>query len=342
MTSLDGDTPAGMEARVRTRLRDAMVTGIAITIPVIVTVIVLGFVVNFISNTLNPVVDVVDTAFGSSPPDPAVKVLAAVTLVLTILAVGLVAQRSPSERSVENSFDQMMARIPGIGSVYTSFNEMSELLLDSDTESFQEVKLVEYPDEGSYTVAFLTADTPARIEHATGHDEMQTLFLPMAPNPVMGGFVIHVSEDRIIDVDMTVQEGIRSIVTSGVAVEDATEDTLSASELADLAHDPDEEQLGVPSQPGPTESGDGQSRRSEYDEAVDPEHAGDPRDIAQRERSDPDDEVVADGTPQTPSDLETLSSDDGRPQSAGPGEDGAVGTDSDELTDADSDETGQG
>jgi hypothetical protein len=47
---------------------------------------------------------------------------------------------------------------------------------------------------------------------------MVTLFMPMAPNPVMGGFVIHVERDRVIDIDLTVEEGVRSIVTSGVAI----------------------------------------------------------------------------------------------------------------------------
>jgi uncharacterized membrane protein len=40
-----------------------------------------------------------------------------------------------------------MESIPAVGRVYTSFNQMSSLLLNSDTDSFQEVKLVEYPTE---------------------------------------------------------------------------------------------------------------------------------------------------------------------------------------------------
>jgi len=50
---------------------------------------------------------------------------------------------------------------------------------------------------------------------------MMTLFMPLAPNPVMGGYVVHVPQDRVYDVDMTVEEGIRSIVTSGVATGDS-------------------------------------------------------------------------------------------------------------------------
>jgi uncharacterized membrane protein len=59
---------------------------------------------------------------------------------------------------------------------------------------------------------------------------MTTLYLPMAPNPVMGGHVIHVPIERVCDVDMSVEEGVQSIVTSGVAV-DETEDAAVADSV---------------------------------------------------------------------------------------------------------------
>jgi len=201
-----------------------MVTGLAVTVPLIVTLVVLGFVVDFVSGTLNPLVVVAESALGTSQvPEVIVKLLAFVTVLGVILVVGLAAERQPEEGAIEDSFDRMMAGIPGVGSIYTSFNEMSQLLLESDTESFREVKLVEFPTQGAYALAFLTADTPESVEEAAGHDEMLTLFLPMAPNPVMGGHVVSVDADRVVDIDMTVSEGIRAIVTSGVAIGDVAE-----------------------------------------------------------------------------------------------------------------------
>ena len=80
------------------------------------------------------------------------------------------------------------------------------------------MKLVEFPNKGTYAFAFLTAETPDVVREGVGESEgMITVFLPMAPNPVMGGYVLHVAEEHVFDVDMTVEEGIQSIVTSGVA-----------------------------------------------------------------------------------------------------------------------------
>jgi uncharacterized membrane protein len=212
----DGLAPQAL----RERVQSTMVAGLAVSIPLIVTLIVLGFVIDFVSGTLEPVVTIVESVIGTGVPDFTVKVITFLLLVVGIFVVGAVTQRRPEDTAGETSFDQVMARIPGLGSLYTSFNKMSRLLLESDTDSFRDVKLVELPDEKAYTLAFLSADTPEAITEVTGHADMATLFVPMAPNPVMGGHVISVDESRVYDVDLTVEEAIRSIVTSGVAMEE--------------------------------------------------------------------------------------------------------------------------
>jgi uncharacterized membrane protein len=206
----------------REYLRQAFFTGLAITIPSIVTVLVLVFAYNFISNIIDPLTLVFQDAFnlGNDLPAVVVQILAAALLAVLILIVGLTAESRYGGGGLAARVEDLLASIPGIGSIYRSIDEISELLLESDTDSFKEVKLIEYPDEGSYTLGFLTADTPEAVRQATGHGEMVTLFMPMAPNPVMGGYVVHVSADRVYDVNMTVEEGIQSIVSSGVAVND--------------------------------------------------------------------------------------------------------------------------
>ncbi|MFB6151403.1 MAG: DUF502 domain-containing protein [Haloarculaceae archaeon] len=225
-TGTSGGVPGGAASADPARgtveqLRQILVSGAAITIPAIVTIFVLWFAVNFVLGLVGPgVIFLTDLLnVGESVPPVVLELTAVLTLVAIVFVVGFVAEKR-SGAGIEEAFDRGMARLPGIGSVYTSFNEMSELILSSDSRSFREVKLVEYPTEGSYALAFVTAEAPGEISAATGHDDLMTLFMPMAPNPVMGGFVIHVSADRVHDVDLTVEEGIQSILTSGVAVGD--------------------------------------------------------------------------------------------------------------------------
>lgn len=221
----------------RTILRRSLVSGVAIALPLLVTLVVVGFVLNFVQRTLNPAVGLVVWMTGTENPNPlVVEAVTILLFVLVIFVVGFVSVYHHGGERINRRLDELMESIPGIGSVYTSFNEMAELLMDSDTESFRDVKLVEYPTEGSYVVAFKTAETPDVIPSDTGHEEMETLFMPMAPNPVMGGFVIHVESDRVVDVDLSVEQGIRSIVTSGVAMgeEDSSDSGLTRSRMQEL------------------------------------------------------------------------------------------------------------
>ncbi|WP_248897045.1 DUF502 domain-containing protein [Haloplanus halobius] len=212
--------------------RQAFVTGAAVTLPLIVTLLVLSAVVNFVSQQLDPLVGILTSIIGfQSTSETTVKLVTIVMLVATVFCIGAVTERRPNRSGFGALFDTLIARIPGVGSLYQSLDEMSGLLLDSDTDSFREVKLVEFPDQGSYSIAFLTAETPDVIRDATDETDMVTLFLPMAPNPVMGGYVLHVSTAHVYDIDMTVEEGIQSIVTSGVATGQRSEEELTEGML---------------------------------------------------------------------------------------------------------------
>lgn len=62
---------------------------------------------------------------------------------------------------------------------------------------------------------------------------MQTLFVPLAPNPVMGGFLTHLPDERVHDVDLTVEEGVQSIVTSGAAIDPRVDEVDVAGGIGD-------------------------------------------------------------------------------------------------------------
>jgi uncharacterized membrane protein len=213
--------------------RQAFVTGAAVTLPLIVTLVVLGAVVDFVSQQLDPVVGFFTSVTGLQPAsDTTLKVVAILSILAAIFCIGVWTERRPNRSGFGAFFDTLVSRIPGVGSLYQSIDEMSGLLLDSDTDSFQEVKLVEFPDKGTYAFAFLTAETPDVVREGVGEsEEMITVFLPMAPNPVMGGYVLHVAEEHVFDVDMTVEEGIQSIVTSGVATGRRSDEELTEGML---------------------------------------------------------------------------------------------------------------
>lgn len=230
-----GSTPVAAGKRSpREYLRQSLLTGTAIIVPVLVTAVILLFAVDVLTGLLAPLVIPIEQALGTGGSTILPTLVAVVFLLVTILAVGALNESSYGGNRLKGGLDATMSRIPGIGSIYGTLDQISELLLESDTENFEEVVLVEYPTEGSYSVAFLTADTPEVIETATAGEDMITVFMPMGPNPVMGGFILHVEPERVHDVDLSVEEGITEIVSFGVAVESEEHDPTRAGHLDDF------------------------------------------------------------------------------------------------------------
>lgn len=198
-------------------LKQSLLTGAAIVLPVLITAFVFLIIINLLASLLDPLVIPIQATLGSNSP-LVPQVVSVVILLGTILAVGTVTESSVGGDRLKKGLDYTMARLPGIGSIYGPIDQMSSMLLEGDTQNFQDVVLVEFPHEDSYTLAFQTSHPPDMIETAVDDEDMLTVFLPMGPNPFMGGFILHLSEDEVYDIDLSVGEGITSIISFGVAV----------------------------------------------------------------------------------------------------------------------------
>ncbi|WP_353634177.1 DUF502 domain-containing protein [Halobacterium sp. NMX12-1] len=218
------------------RVREAALTGVTVVVPLLVTLYVLSIAVGVVDDLLEPLARVLaSTNVAPNASETIVDLVGVLVVVALTLLVGFAASFRSGER-VLAYFDAVLERVPGVGAVYKSFRQMSDVMVESDADNFQSVKLVEFPHQDAYTLGFQTTETPSAVADAAGHDEMLTLFLPLAPNPVMGGHLTHVPAERVMDVDMTVEEGMRAVVTMGVAVssEDGATDGLSRERLERL------------------------------------------------------------------------------------------------------------
>lgn len=217
---------------------DVVLTGIVVIIPMVITVYVLNAAFEIIASALDPVIKLLDWAGATdwayrigfidflvqvglytNVVDFLTELIAVFLLVVVVVSIGLLARNRYGERLID-FFDFVLGAVPGIGTIYTSFRRMGDVLLESSVDNFREVKLVEFPRDGVYVLGFVTNHAPMPVEQSVEIDGMTTLFLPLAPNPVMGGFLTYIPDERIYDVDMTVENAVRTIVTSGIATED--------------------------------------------------------------------------------------------------------------------------
>ncbi|WP_277553012.1 DUF502 domain-containing protein [Halobaculum limi] len=288
--------------------RTAFVTGVAVVVPLLVSLIVLAvagqYVYQYLDLFSTLVLNVGPEAMFTVPTpvgpvvldkEALIELFTPLVLVSVIVTMGLFINTTRLGASAVDYFDAAMAHVPGIGSVYESFRQMSDVMLEEDTQNFREVKLVEFPHEGAYTLGFVTTETPDPLRSPTGHERMLTLFLPLAPNPVMGGHLVHMPAEKVMDVDMTVEEGIRAVVTSGVAVGggSSTGDSgLSEEKLRSLAGVEHADQQLDPSADSPDvrRNEDVDTDRNEtWDRQVDPSRSSTPTDIARRTRAQRED-----------------------------------------------------
>jgi len=216
-------------------MRQTLLTGIAITVPLILTLYVFTVALDFVTSALTPfiqllrwlgvieriesvelVVFLIDLGIYGLVVDFLTELIVIGVLFGIVFFLGTVGRNQYGERLI-SAFDLVIAAIPGLGTIYKSFRRMGDVMLGEDGENFQEVKLVECFGDDVFVLGFKTSDSPPTIEDSANHGEMVSLFLPLAPNPITGGFLTYVPKEDVRDIDMTVEEGVRSVLTSGVA-----------------------------------------------------------------------------------------------------------------------------
>ncbi|UOE95676.1 DUF502 domain-containing protein [Alkalihalobacillus sp. LMS39] len=116
---------------------------------------------------------------------------------------------------VFQTIDRAFRRIPIANSIYTSVEQIIHAFAQERT-SFQRVVLLEYPRKGLYTIGFLTGESKGEVQRVTSKACIN-VFLPTTPNPTSGWLVL-VPHDDVIFLNMTVEQGLKFIISGGVVV----------------------------------------------------------------------------------------------------------------------------
>ena len=137
-------------------------------------------------------------------------------IILTLLIVGLtgVLVRNVLGQQLLLLWEGVLQNIPFVKSIYKGVKQVSDTLLSSSGNSFRKVLLVRYPHPEAWSLAFQTIVPGEVIDRF--EDEYVAVFIPTTPSPV-NGFYFFVRKADTIELDMTVDVALRSIVSMGVA-----------------------------------------------------------------------------------------------------------------------------
>lgn len=113
-------------------------------------------------------------------------------------------------------WDRLLGRIPIVKSIYNSVKQVSDTLFSSDGKAFREAVLVQYPHQGSWTIAFVTGRPGGEVaSHLVG--EHVSIYVPTTPNPT-SGFFLMMPLASVRPLGMSVDEALKYIISMGVVV----------------------------------------------------------------------------------------------------------------------------
>jgi len=192
------------------KLRAYLFTGILVTAPVAITLyLAVKFVLwmDILVNRLLPP----QYKFDNMPYT--IPGLGLVVGVLFLTVVGMFAAGFLGRFFIKLG-EWIVYKVPLVSSVYSVLKQVFETFFSSKTQAFSKVVMLEYPRKGIWILGFVSSDLQGEIKAKCPKD-MLSVFIPTTPNPT-SGFLIFVPKKDCIEMDMTVEQGLKFVISGGL------------------------------------------------------------------------------------------------------------------------------
>lgn len=189
-------------------LKKYFFTGLLVLVPLGITLWVLNLIVTTMDRTLLLLPPTVRDQAPFNIPGMGVILTLAVILVVGILARNFIGRR------LLVWWEALLGRIPVVSAIYSSVKQVSDTLFSPSGQAFRKAVMVEFPRPGAWSIAFVVGNPGGPIqEPLTG--EHATIYVPTSPNPT-SGYVLILPLDQVVDLDITVDEALKFVVSMGV------------------------------------------------------------------------------------------------------------------------------
>ncbi len=208
------ETLGRVASGIREALRRYFVAGVLAFAPIGVTIWAIAWIIQRLDNLILPRLL---TLAGLENP-PRLPLVGALFTLLVILLFGVVARHFFGWEAVRLG-ERLLNRVPIARSIYAGVKQLLEaIFVSSSPTSFRRVVLIEYPRKGLYAVAFTTGPARGVVQERT-EQRMVNCFVPTTPNPT-SGFYLLVPEEELTDVDFSVEDAFKLIMSAGLVSPD--------------------------------------------------------------------------------------------------------------------------
>ncbi len=195
------------------KIRAYFFTGILVTAPVAITFYIAYKLIFFIDRSVNRMIppqlrERIDEQLPFSIPG-----LGVILLVLLLILIGMFAAGFLGKFFLKLG-EWIVYKMPFISSVYSLLKQVFETFLSSKNQAFSKVVILEYPRKGIWILGFVSTETGGEVAEKI-NDKMLNIFIPTTPNPT-SGFLIFVPKKDTIELNMSVEDGIKFVISGGL------------------------------------------------------------------------------------------------------------------------------
>ena len=192
-------------------LRRYFIAGLLVWIPLVITLWVLKLLVDLMDQSLLllPSNYHTDALFGFHIPG-----LGLILTTAIVLATGALAANFFGRKLIDLGHG-LLGRIPIVRSIYGGVKQISDTLFSPEGKAFRRAVLVRYPHQGAWTVALVTGNPEHELATILGREQV-SVFVPTTPN-ITAGFFLVVPRSETIELDMSVDDALKYIISMGVA-----------------------------------------------------------------------------------------------------------------------------
>ena len=185
-------------------LRRNFVAGFFVTVPLFISVAALIWIFDVVDGATTPLYD---RLLGRRIPG-----LGTLTTAVVIVLVGMLARNVIGRRMLARG-EMWLLKIPVFKTIYSPVKQLIAAFSPDNESSFKRVVLIEDPRRG-YALGFQTREFT--VDRGKGPEALLAVYVPT--NNLYLGDVVIVERDRAVFPDITVEDGIRIVLTGGMAL----------------------------------------------------------------------------------------------------------------------------
>ena len=193
------------------RFRRCFLAGILVSSPILITAYVTWMIITFIDNQVAGILPE-SLDFTKKLPHQ----IPGLGLIISIIAITFIGALTPGfiGRTLLKTGERVLDKMPVVRSIYGAIKQIMETVMSTNSESFREVVLVEYPRKGIWVIGFVTGETKGEVQ-TLNKEKLINVFIPTTPNPT-SGFLLFLPKKDLVYMAMKVEDAVKMVISGGI------------------------------------------------------------------------------------------------------------------------------